>query len=231
MEQEIATTLKALRARHINTEFAKTAAEATTKLLTLIPKERVVGLDGSATVSQIGIVEALKQRGTRVRERTAEAEFRDRITTCDIFLTGTNVVTQDGRLLNLDGYGSRIAGIVWGHPQTIIVVGKNKIVKDLDEGFDRLRHVIAPNHIKIRVVDLGGRRHDTPCAKTGQCVDCRTKDRACNVFQLIEGRPLGLQLTVMMVDEDLGLAWDEAWPQDRINKIIENYKRFVWVPH
>jgi len=110
------------------------------------------------------------------------------------------------------------------------VVGSNKIVRDLDEAFYRIRNVIAPNHIRIRSVELGGREFRTPCVVTGECSDCRAIDRACNVFTIIEGKPFRTELDVVIIDEDLGLGWDVSWPQDRLTKIIENYKKFAWVP-
>ena len=144
--------------------------------------------------------------------------------------TGTNAVTQDGRLVNVDAAGNRVAGMFWGHPTTIIVVGRNKIVKNLDEAFRRIRTVIAPNHIRIRAVELGGRRVETPCVVTGECSDCRVRDRMCNVFTVIEGKPLRTGINVVILEDDLGLSWDESWPRERIAKIIENYKKLVWIP-
>jgi len=70
----------------------------------------------------------------------------------------------------------------------------------------------------------------SPCAKTGECTDCRSIDRICNVFTIIEGKPFRTQLTVVIVDEDLGLSWDTSWPQSPVSGIIEEYKRFVWIP-
>lgn len=227
MDKEVETTLKSLKSRNLTSVYAENSEDANKKILNLIPKDAVVGRNDSTTVTQIGIVEELKKRGTKVLERGEGPD--NRITTCDIYLTGSNAITQDGRLVDVDFSGNRIAGIVWGHPETIIVVGRNKIVKNLDEAFHRLRNVIAPNHIRIRAVDLGGRQRNTPCVTTGKCSDCRVKDRMCNVFAIIEGKPR-TDITVIIINEDLGLGWDESWPQERITKIIENYKRFVWVP-
>jgi hypothetical protein len=151
-------------------------------------------------------------------------------TVSGVFLTGTNAITQDGKLINVDAVGNRVAGMFWGHPISIVVVGRNKIVKDMDEAFYRVRKIIAPNHVRIRSVELGGRNSKTPCAVTGECSDCRAKDRICNIFSVIEGKPLFTDLNVVIVNEDLGLGWDPSWPKDRILRIIENYKKFVWVP-
>lgn len=244
MDKEVETTLRSLRSRHLNGVFAENPEDAKSKILDLIPQDAVVGIGDSTTVIQLGVKDELKKRGTRVLDgfdpKTVYTsikdwkEFHNKLVEesmmCDVFLTGTNAITQDGRLVNVDAAGNRVAGMFWGHPTTIIVVGRNKIVKNLDEAFHRLRNVIAPNHIRIRAVELGGRRVETPCVVTGECNDCRLRDRMCNVFTIIEGKPFRTDITVIIINEDLGLAWDEFWPRERIAKIIENYKRFVWIP-
>lgn len=243
MDKDIEMTLRSLRSRNLNGVFAENSEDAKSKILDLIPKDTVIGRGDSTTVAQIGVVEELKKRGTKVLDgfdrkkvytSIKDLELRDNMvkesTFCDVFLTGTNAITQDGRLVNVDAVGNRVAGMFWGHPKSIIVVGRNKVVKNLDEAFHRLRNVIAPNHVRIRAVELGGRRVETPCVVTGKCNDCKVKDRMCNVFTIIEGKPLRTDITVVIVDEDLGLSWDESWPRERINRIIENYKKFVWIP-
>ena len=244
MDEKIEETVQALRGRHLNALFAETSEIARAEALRLIPVSAVVGIGDSTTLAQIGVKEEMKKRETRVLdgfEKKAPhlsieeyAEVRRRLveesTVCDIFLTSTNAVTEDGRLVNMDATGNRVAGIFWGHPLTIIVVGRNKIVKDLDEAFDRVRNVIAPNHLRIRSVELGGRPRDAPCAKTGRCSDCRSPGRICNVLTVIEGKPSRTEINVIIVNEDLGLGWDPSWPKERIDRIIENYKRHVWIP-
>jgi hypothetical protein len=241
LDVEIETVLKALYSRNLNGIFAETVEVAKAEILKLIRRDAVVGVGDSTTARQLGIIEQLEQRGTRVLNgfdrRTVYTSIKDwerreeivkMSTICDVFLTGTNTITLDGRLVNVDGGGGRVAGMFWGHPTSIIVAGKNKIVRNLDEAFHRLRKVIAPNHIRIRAVELGGLRFETPCVATGECNDCRVKDRACNIFTVIEGKPLRTTINVIIVGEDLGLSWDESWPRERIAKIKENYKRFVW---
>lgn len=244
MDEEIETTLRSLHSRHLNGVFAENSEDAKSKILDLVPQDVVVGIGDSTTVQQIGVKEELKKRGTRVLDgfdrKTVYTSTKDygefhnkpieESTICDVFLTGTNAITQDGRLVNVDAVGNRVAGMFWGHPLAIIVVGRNKIVKNLDEAFHRIRGIIAPNHIRIRAVELGGRRFETPCVITGKCADCRVKDRTCNIFTIIEGKPLRTNITVIIINEDLGLGWDESWSRERIAKIIENYKSFVWVP-
>ena len=130
----------------------------------------------------------------------------------------------------MDSNGNRVAGMFWGHPISIVTVGKNKIVRDLDEAFHRIRKIIAPNHVRIRSVELGGRKRKTPCAQTGECSDCRLSDKICNILTIIEGKPTSTDLNVVIVNEDMGLGYDPSWPKSRITKILNNYKKFVWIP-
>jgi len=244
MEAEIEKTLSSLRSRHINGFFAENHAGANQKILALIPAEATLAIGDSTSMRQLGILPALRKRGTKILnpfepkgEGGSAEEFRKRNyqvrrdgTLCDGFLTGTNALTQDGRLVNLDATGNRVAGMFWGHRLSIVVVGKNKIVRNLDEAFQRIRNIIAPTHFRIRSGELGGRKRETPCVATGECTDCRAADRGCNIFTIIEGKPTQTNLNVILVDQDLGLGWDPSWPQERISKILQSYKQFVWVP-
>ncbi|MFC1534529.1 LUD domain-containing protein, partial [Thermodesulfobacteriota bacterium] len=136
--------------------------------------------------------------------------------------TGTNALTQDGRLLNIDGVGNRVSGMIWGHPIVILAVGKNKIVKDLDEAFYRLRHVTAPEHVSRRGAS------GAPCTIKGECRDCMGDDRVCNVTTIMEGAPLFSEVNVVIVNEDLGLGWDRSWGKDRIDEISDRHNRLMW---
>jgi len=239
MDIQIGESLASLHSRHINGIFAENSEDARQKILKLIPQEAVVGIGDSTTIRQIGIPKILRERGIKILDafepKDKEShEYHQRLvkeaTVCDVFLTGTNAITRDGRLVNVDAAGNRVAGMFWGHTNSIIVIGRNKIVKDLSEAFHRIRNIIAPNHIRIRSVELGGRDFKTPCVTTGECNDCRATDRACNIFTIIEGKPFRTTLNVIIVNEDLGLSWDTSWSQDRVVRIVENYKKFVWVP-
>ena len=244
MDIRIEELLSSLRLRHINALFAENSGDARQKVTSLISQDAVVGIGDSTTMRQLGIPQTLKEKGIQVLDPFEQDRLQKdpeeglrrlrkilkEATVGDVFLTGTNAITQDGRLVNVDAVGNRIAGIFWGHPVSIVVVGRNKIVKDLDEAFYRIRNIIAPNHVRIRSVELGGRNSKTPCAVTGECSDCRAIDRICNIFAVIEGKPLFTDLNVIIVNEDLGLGWDPSWPNNRIEQILVNYKRFVWVP-
>ena len=244
MDNYIEKTLAALRSRHIKGMFAIDIDEANWKIVDLIPHNAVVGVGDSTAARQLGLFEALEARGTKIlnpfvpnRSKMTVDDFRQwregivrEATLCDVFLTGTNALTQDGKLVNVDASGNRVAGMFWGHPLSILVVGINKIVRDLNEAFDRIKNVIAPTHFRIRSGEMGGRERKTPCVATGECNDCRSTDRGCNIYTIIEGKPAKTDLHVVIVNKDLGLGWDPCWPQERIEKIRAEYKKFVWLP-
>jgi len=199
-------TLKALRKNGFDAIYSATKQEALNTILSLIPTEAKVGVGGSVTLREIGIVEALSRRGNSLadpwtqgctlEEKTA---IRRSHLTSDVFLSSTNAVTLDGRLVNVDGTGNRVAGMIFGPKRVIIVAGVNKIVSDLDAALHRIRDVAAP---------LNTRRlkRKSPCGTTGRCDEqhCGFPDRACNVTVIIERRPSETPTTVVLVGENLG---------------------------
>ena len=208
MEKYIKKCLASLRSRHIKGNFAADFSQACDIALDLIPAEAVVGLGDSSTVRRIGLLDRLKERETTVLnpfathdvETAPEAAYEytektsRQASVCDVFVTGTNALTQDGRLVNVDAAGNRVAGMFWGHPLSIIIIGRNKVVENLDEAFKRIRQTIAPNHTFLKSGDDEENKPDIPCARSGQCRDCRSPNRACNVFTIIESKPLRTEL-------------------------------------
>ncbi len=238
-DQDIVTVLKAFKHRRFNTYYAPDGETARRIVLELIPLDSKVGTGDSTSATQLGIGKALEARGTTIydahvrgREWTQTYKLSELSysSECKYFLTGTNAVTLDGRLVNVDAVGNRVAGMFYGHEHSVLIIGRNKITKDLDAAFDRIRHQISPQHVKIRSTDLGGRPFKTGCVKTAQCVDCQGEDRTCNVFTIIEGKPKHTNVHIVFVNSDLGLGWDESWPKERIQNIIDEYKKLVWIP-
>jgi hypothetical protein len=141
---------------------------------------------------------------------------------CEYFITGANAVTRDGMLVSTDAGGNRVGGMIFGPQQVVIVVGKNKIVRDLEEAFHRIKNVIAPALCRIK-----GRK--TPCAVEGRCTDCRSPERACHVTVVLERCPTYTPVTVVLVDADLGLGWDEDWPRERVEQIYAACSALTWL--
>jgi hypothetical protein len=117
----------------------------------------------------------------------------------DVFLTSSNAITEDGKLINIDGLGNRVAAMVFGPKKVIIVAGINKIVKDVEDGIRRIREVSAPMNVKR----FSG---ETPCTRDGYCNldDCQPPDRHCHILTIIEKRPMKTETTVVLVGENLG---------------------------
>jgi len=139
----------------------------------------------------------------------------------DVFITGTNAVTVDGNIVNIDRNGNRVAGIIYAAPRVILAVGRNKIVKDVSAAIDRIRNVLAPAHAKQK-------GYKTPCAEKGKCYDCNSPDRLCNITLILEKKPLSTDISVVLINEDLGLGWDPGWDETRIAGIRDDYYRYSW---
>ena len=227
-------TLKNLLANNFEAKFAENSDAAKQIVLGSISYDAIVGVGDSATVRQVEIVEELEKKGVRVlnpfsRDLTADpakTALRDNISrqifSCDVLVSGTNAVTRDGKLVNIDAVGNRVASMIFGPRKVFIIAGKNKIVKDVDEALYRIKNLIAPFHARTK-------GFKTPCAQTGKCSDCSAPKRVCSVTSIIEKRPWRTEISVILVDEDLGLSWDETWPEDRILKVKSNYEEVTWV--
>ncbi|MBI9102661.1 MAG: lactate utilization protein [Spirochaetales bacterium] len=116
----------------------------------------------------------------------------------DIIITGSNAVTEKGQIVNLDMYGNRIGGITFGPKSVVILVGRNKIVTNLEEAMEKIRNRTAPaNAIRLE--------YKTPCAVTSKCQDCTSPERICNAWSILEKSfPKG-KVKVILINEDLGL--------------------------
>ena len=195
--------VKALKSRRFLPEVFDTAQEAKAAALKIIGSKSV-GIGGSATVRDLGLAEALQANGNEVywhwlAAKEAKQAARDKALTADVYMCSSNALTADGRLVNIDGTGNRAAGLIYGPHEVVVVLGKNKIAGSLDEAIERIKRDACPQN--ARRLGL-----DTPCAKTGQCYDCRTEARMCNVTFILEAptRPVKA-FHVLIVKEDLGL--------------------------
>lgn len=202
--QQIQRTLKALERNGFRCIYAPTRAEALSESLKLISKEAKVGIGGSVTIREIGLIDELCKRGNEVLETwkkiTPEEDqaIRKGHLTCDIFVTSSNAITEDGNLVNADGTGNRVAAMIFGPPKVIVVAGVNKIVKDAHEGIERIRRVAAPMNVKR----IGGK---TPCViDVCNLEECTPPDRHCHAITILEKRPTRTDTTVILVGEELG---------------------------
>lgn len=212
-EQDIQQVVKALKGNRFETvEVAKNVEAAVKIVLDMIPGDATVGTGGSMTVNQTGLREILMERGN-IRPFIPGQPPPPQ---ADVFLTSSNAITLDGKLVNIDATGNRVSQMIHGPEKVILVIGQNKIARDADEALDRVQQVIAPFHGKTMKIEA-------PCAKDGKCHDCKSPGRICNVTTIIRKKPRMTDLAIVLVAQDLGLGWDPDWPEERIKTIASNY--------
>ena len=213
-KQDIEQVAKSLKDNRFETVvIVENMQEAVKAVLEMIPGNATVGTGGSMTVNQTGVRDILTEKGNIKpfipgQPRPAQA---------DVFLTSSNAITLDGKIVNIDATGNRVSQMIYGPSKVILVIGQNKIAADVDEALDKVQNIIAPIHGKTMGIDA-------PCAKDGKCHDCKSPSRICNVTTIIRKKPRMTDLCVILVAEDLGLGWDPGWPQERIDKIYQNYE-------
>ncbi len=203
--EQIEKLLAALKKNGMEAFYYPTRGEAKEAVLKRIPPQAKVGIGGSVTIREIGLLDDLRKRGNEPfdhwREGLSKEERFDvgrSQQRSEIFITSTNALTQDGKLVNVDATGNRVTSMIFGPPRVIVVTGVNKIVKDVQEGLDRIKKVVAPMNCQRR-------KDPTPCAVDGVCHDCNSPGRLCRVTTIIERKPFATkEFVVILVGEELG---------------------------
>jgi L-lactate utilization protein LutB len=197
--------IKHLTRRRMEASYAPTAAQAREEIIAMIPAGATVSRCGSMSLVEMGLWDKLAQKpGVEIIDPFApglspeEAYARMRRgLLADYLITGSNALTMDGKLVNLDATGNRVAAMCFGPDKVILAVGLNKVTPDLDSAMARVKHQAAP----INAMRLN---RATPCAETGQCLDCSSPARLCNMWSIIEGQRFENRIHVKLVGEDLG---------------------------
>lgn len=214
-EQLALQCLKGLKKRNLTGYYFPTRNEAKDHVLRTIPTDATIGFGDSVTLHQIGVIEPLQDRGQKIISaywKDSNAYFpptkkevvrvgREALF-ADYFLTGINAVTLDGAIVNTDGTGNRLAGIMFGPRRVILVAGVNKIVTNLEQALGRIKEVAAPLNARRHLVKHG-MKTTPPCAQTGMCVDCRSNRMCC--FTLIIEHQITPRIEVVLIGERLGL--------------------------
>ena len=196
-------TVEALAKKGYLAEYLPDEAAAKKRLVELIPDKASVGFGGSMTVRHLDIKGELEKKGCSLYDHNAEKdpvkveEARRKQLSCDVFLTSSNAITADGCLYNVDGKGNRVAAMIFGPAEVIVVAGVNKVVPDLAAAEERVRRYASPmNNLRLHI--------DNPCVKTGRCMDCSAPSRICNITTILSRCPNGAKIRVLMIGESLG---------------------------
>jgi hypothetical protein len=204
IEEKAKKAVEKLEAHDFKAVFVKDKKEAVEEILNYITPQTKVGVGGSVTIRELGILEKLEARGNVLFNHWKPGLLKEEILqirkaqmTCDLFLSSTNAVTLNGYLVNIDGIGNRVNSSVFGPGKVILVAGFNKIVDDVEEAIKRIKNVSAP--LNARRLNI-----DVPCAKVGKCVDCNSSNRICRAVVIHERRPTLTDILVIIVGEELG---------------------------
>ncbi|MBQ8496100.1 MAG: lactate utilization protein [Clostridia bacterium] len=207
-------TLDALRSHRMDAYYVETPEEAKTLALSLIPEGSSCASGGSVTLAETGILDAIKNGNYNYidrmipgltqeqREEAMRAAF-----SADFYLASANAITENGELYNVDGNSNRVAAMLYGAKNVIIVAGINKLVKDLDEAVFRVKTIAAPKNAKRLSCD-------TPCAKLGHCISlkrnggmtdgCKTPARICANYTVMAYQRHVSRVKVIIVGKELG---------------------------
>ncbi len=212
MDKKTEKTIESLKANNMEVFYADKKEEIPEIVKGLLKKGDVISCGGSMTLAECGVTELMRSGEYVFLDRAVSGLTREDINeiylktfSADAFLTSANAVTMDGELINVDGNGNRVAAITFGPKSVICVVGANKIVSDVKEGFKRVKTVAAPkNAVRLNT--------ETPCKTLGHCIypdgdiatGCKSPDRLCAHYTIEGFQRIKNRIKVIICKEELG---------------------------
>lgn len=192
--------IKGLQSRNMTGYYAKDREEAKRIALSLIPEGSSVTMGGALSAHEVGLVEAVNAGSFRFIDRAAYENPREAMLAAydaDWFLSSANAMTEDGVLVNIDGNANRVSCIANGPKHVLFIIGMNKVCSDIDGAMKRARNVAAP--INAQRFGL-----NTPCSKTGACMNCKSPDTICCQFLITRFSRHKDRIHVILVNDTLG---------------------------
>ena len=215
MRAKVEKVMKNLERNRMKPYFCENREEAQALVKTLIKKGETISCGGSKTLDETGIYQMINSPDYNFLDRSAPGMTRPEVEEvyrqtfrADTFFMSTNALTENGELYNVDGNSNRVACIVYGPRQVIMVVGKNKIVPNINAAVERVKKSAAPpNTVRLSC--------DTPCAKLGECVSlsnenaficdgCHGESRICCNYVISAQQRHKDRIKVIIVNENLG---------------------------
>lgn len=197
------TMIKNMAKRNLEGYYCATSAEAVEKALSLMPEGSSVTWGGSMTLTECGLMDALKTANYEIIDRdTAKTPEEARVmyskqVMADYYLMSTNAITVNGELINIDGRSNRVSCLCWGPQNVIIIAGMNKVTSDVESAVQRVRNFAAPpNCVRLN--------KNTPCAQTGKCGDCYSSESICSQILVTRRSSTPNRIKVILVGEELG---------------------------
>ena len=197
------TIIKNMAKKNLEGYYCATSAEAVEKALSLMPEGSSVTWGGSMTLTECGLMEALKTANYEIIDRdTAKTPEEGRLmyakqVMADYYLMSSNAITVEGELVNIDGRANRVSCLCWGPENVIIIASMNKVTADVESALNRIRTVAAPaNTVRLN--------RSTPCVKTGKCENCYSPDCICSQVVITRRSSTPNRIKVILVGEELG---------------------------
>lgn len=195
--------IEKMAVRGMDGYYCDTREEACAKALELMQEGASVSFGGSMTLNEIGLLDAIRQGNYEVIDR-ADAKTPEerraiygRIVTADYFLMSTNAITLNGELINIDGFGNRVACLCCGPENVIVVAGMNKVTSTVEEGINRAKNIAAPpNAVRLS--------RPTPCTQIGRCAECQMEGCICAQTVITRRSLTPHRIKVILVGEELG---------------------------
>lgn len=203
LEANIEVLIKNLADRKIEGFYFQTFDEAKLKIMDMISVSESVGIGNSVTLKNMNLSTELCERGNIVYDKTLAKnreevkELKRKALLTDWYITGTNAISLDGHIVNMDHSGNRVAAMLYGPNHVIIVIGVNKVTKTLDEAIYRVKNIASPQNAKRAGMN-------PPCVDLEKCIDCRSQERVCNNLVIIEGQNEEKRMKVFIVNENDG---------------------------
>ncbi|GAA0120756.1 MAG: lactate utilization protein [Clostridium argentinense] len=196
--------VKALEKNQFHAIYFETKEQAENFIMYHIKSGDVVAFGGSVTIKSMDIKKKIRSIGGTIIDhgepgltKEEKMDIMRRELTSDLFLCSSNAVTLDGKLINVDGVGNRVAAITFGPKKVIMVVGINKIVEDEEAAFKRIKNIASPKNNKRLACN-------NPCTNTGKCFDCDSKNRICRAYSILKRKPMMSDISVVIIGEELG---------------------------
>ena len=197
------TVLKGFDKRFIEGHYCESIEEAKELALSFVTEGSTVSFGGSVTLDETGVLTELRKRDDitlydRATATTPEENkkiMHDALS-CDYYFMSSNAITKNGELVNIDGNGNRVAALIYGPENVIILAGMNKIVENVEDGMSRTRNIAAPQNC-IRL------DKDTPCKITGFCGNC-LNDTICDQIVITRASRVPNRIKVILIGEELG---------------------------
>jgi len=202
-DMKIERVMKNLQANNMQAHYVKNQEELLATVKSLMSEGETVSVGGSATLFETGVIDFLRNGKYDFLDRHVELTPEERKAlyrncfSADTYITSTNAITENGELYNVDGSGNRVAAMIYGPDQVIVITGVNKIVKDEAAAIDRYRRIAAPANAKRL-------NRNTPCAKLGYCTQCDSPEHICSAHVMIRRQFNSDRIKVIIIDGNYG---------------------------